>query len=154
MQCHKESPTRWHLHLFITPNRTLKNDILNLRMCRSHFSTTIKLMEMLQTGIAYMRIASKWWTYVSAEIYYSKQFSNFFLLIWIHKIFRQKLSFLRILWQSNSIFDDFAEDFKLLQIAPLTVSLPPQIFLISSEAMRSTLRLSYIQGKWQSCLAF
>lgn len=56
---------------------------------------------MLQTHIAYIRIDSKWWTYVSAEIYYSKQSSIFFLLICIHKTVRQKLSFLRIFWQSN-----------------------------------------------------
>lgn len=109
-------------------------------MCRSSFSTTIKLMKMLQTGITYTRTASKWWTYVSAEIYYSKQFSIFFLFICIHKIFRQKLSFLRILWQSNcpNIWW-FCRVFKIVSDSTFNSISSTQIFLISSGATRSML---------------
>ena len=110
----------------------------NLRMCRSHFSITLKLMETLQTCITDKRIASKWWTYV---IYYSKQFSLFsYLLICIHKMFRQKLSFLNILWQSHcpNIWW-FCRGFKIVSDSTSNSISPIQINLRSSWATRNTL---------------
>lgn len=104
---------------------------------------------MLQTGLTYIRIASKWWTYVSAEIYYSKQFSIFFYSFASTRYSGKNDLFLEYFDnQIVPIFADFAEKCKIISDSTFNSTSSTQTFLISSETRNQKLvRLSYIHGK-------